>query len=248
MDRVFVIGDIHGSFQELELLLSMWDSEQEQLIFLGDYINRGSDSLKVLQTVKKLTEHKGAVALMGNHEAIFIEWLHQPYHTTDLLLKVGGATTIESMLTTEMQEKESLEAFVEAIINEHASIVSWLETLPLYYKWQQFFFVHAGINPEVEQPENSTNEDFLWIRDDFTHATHQAMETVVFGHTPTTNLNEDESSKVWISSCKKKIGLDGGVVYPKGRLNGVVLYPNSNKMLVHFVQAGQLYSEEWVRF
>ncbi|WP_332649049.1 metallophosphoesterase family protein [Lysinibacillus sp. 54212] len=247
MERVFVIGDIHGSFQELELLLTRWDSETERLIFLGDYINRGKDSLSVLQTIKSLVEHNGAIALMGNHEAMFLEWLNEPYSTTDLLLKMGGATTIESMSTKEMRENESLDAFVAAIKTEHASIVNWLKTLPLYYRWHHYFFVHAGINPEVERPESSTSDDFLWIRDDFTHATHEAKETVVFGHTPTMNLNEDESSKVWISSCKKKIGIDGGVVYPKGRLNGIVLHHQPTPMRVHFVQSGHIYTEQFIQ-
>lgn len=247
MERVFVIGDIHGSFRELQLLLTKWDSEREQLIFLGDYINRGSDSLKVLQTVKELVDKSGAIALMGNHEAVFLEWLREPMNTMDLLLKMGGATTIASMEKIDVHVNDSVEELVAAIKAEYADLVKWIEAMPMYYKWQDYFFVHAGINPEVEQPESSTSDDFLWIRDDFTHATHQAKETVVFGHTPTMNLNEDESSKVWISTCKKKIGIDGGVVYPKGRLSGIVLHHDSNNMPVHYVQSRQIVTEQWIR-
>lgn len=49
MEKVFVIGDIHGSFDLLEKLLTYWNPEEEQLVFLGDYIDRGPDSLKVLK-------------------------------------------------------------------------------------------------------------------------------------------------------------------------------------------------------
>lgn len=47
MNQVFVISDIHGRFKMLEKLLTKWKRDEQQLIFLGDYINRGEESLPV---------------------------------------------------------------------------------------------------------------------------------------------------------------------------------------------------------
>jgi Calcineurin-like phosphoesterase len=70
-----VIGDIHGMAVKLENLLvqiDMWcaanaGAELRQLIFLGDYIDRGPDSREVLQIVQRL-QAEGAICLRGNHE------------------------------------------------------------------------------------------------------------------------------------------------------------------------------------
>ncbi|GAK02244.1 serine/threonine protein phosphatase [Geomicrobium sp. JCM 19037] len=67
MDRAFIIGDIHGNYDELLQLLTHWDPATETLIFLGDYIDRGPDSLQVVRHVMQLVK-EGAIALKGNHE------------------------------------------------------------------------------------------------------------------------------------------------------------------------------------
>ena len=78
MDKVFAIGDIHGSYDLLEKVLDHWSPEEEQLIFLGDYIDRGKDSLKVLNKVMELSKEYHVITLSGNHEQIFLNWLEKP--------------------------------------------------------------------------------------------------------------------------------------------------------------------------
>ena len=74
-----VIGDIHGMAAKLESLLAQIDmwcvanarAERRQLIFLGDYIDRGPDSREVLQIVQRL-QAEGAICLRGNHEELML--------------------------------------------------------------------------------------------------------------------------------------------------------------------------------
>src|ERR1700720_1061064 len=74
-----VIGDIHGMASKLENLLGqidMWCASNaraalRQLIFLGDYIDRGPDSRQVLQIVQRL-QPEGAICLRGNHEELML--------------------------------------------------------------------------------------------------------------------------------------------------------------------------------
>ena len=53
MTDYYVIGDVHGKAGMLEDLLKTWDG-QTQLLFLGDLIDRGEDSRRVLEMVKDL--------------------------------------------------------------------------------------------------------------------------------------------------------------------------------------------------
>lgn len=244
MDQVFVISDIHGRFKMLEKLLTKWQRDEQQLIFLGDYMNRGEDSLRVLQTVKHLVDEHHAIALKGNHEAMFLEWMQMPERRTQMFINIGGIATIQSLKTFVLERDSTIEQLVASIKDEHSHITDWLETLPLYYKWGHYFFVHAGINPYVEQPEHSSEEDLLWIRDEFTQFPHTAAETIVFGHTPTTNLNDDMSGNVWLSPCSKKIGIDGGAPYVEGQLNGIVLTKGDMHMTVYAVKGDELTVEQ----
>lgn len=244
MEQVFVIGDLHGSFQALEKLLTKWDAQKQRLIFLGDYINRGNESLQVLQRVKGLVEEYGAVALKGNHESMFMEWLTEPEKYALTFLNIGGVPTLQSMKTFEMGEDPTIGELIAGIREEHSQLLAWMESLPLYYRWEQYFFSHAGINPYVRHAEESTEQDLLWIRDEFTEFPHEADEIVVFGHTLTTNLNRDLSSEVWISPCHKKIGIDGGILYPNGRLNGVVLTKGEPSIMIHSVMNEELLIEK----
>lgn len=83
--RLDIIGDIHGQFPALKLLGRRlgyrvdgdWSHpEDRRLVFLGDLIDRGPDSLAVAQLVLSLVERDRALCLMGNHELNLVEWRH----------------------------------------------------------------------------------------------------------------------------------------------------------------------------
>lgn len=69
MGRLLTISDIHGFSDALGLLLkaAKYNSKEDTLVLLGDYINKGPASDKTLKRIKKLRE-KGAIALLGNNE------------------------------------------------------------------------------------------------------------------------------------------------------------------------------------
>ena len=71
MSNYYVIGDVHGKVGMLEDLLKTWDG-QTPLLFLGDLIDRGENSRRVLEIVKDLVDHKGATCISGNHEYMFL--------------------------------------------------------------------------------------------------------------------------------------------------------------------------------
>ena len=98
-----VIGDIHGMAAKLENLLGqidMWCSanakaELRQLIFLGDYIDRGRNSRQVLQIVQRL-QAEGAICLRGNHEELMLRATESERDLTNFLAN-GGDATITSL-------------------------------------------------------------------------------------------------------------------------------------------------------
>jgi serine/threonine protein phosphatase 1 len=193
-ERVFVIGDIHGCLEMLKRLLDKikWCPDQDKLIFLGDYIDRGNDSRGVIEYILKLKNTSSIIqCLMGNHEQLFLEFLDGGDITTFLVN--GGMATLNSYLIEDQKPGELV------VPVEH---IDFLNSLPKWIELEDHFFVHAGLRPGVQIQEQAV-EDLLWIREPFIYSDYDFGKKVIFGHTP--------FPEPFI--MENKIGLDTGAVY-----------------------------------
>jgi hypothetical protein len=69
--RTIIVGDVHGCRLELEALLDrIGFTSGDRLIFVGDLVARGPDSLGVLDVVRRT----GAIVVRGNHEQKLLDW------------------------------------------------------------------------------------------------------------------------------------------------------------------------------
>lgn len=206
MKRILAISDIHGKYKEfMELLKKVnYCAEEDQLVLLGDYTDRGDQSREVVEQVIRLVEH-GAVALRGNHDQMLLDWLDTG--ETDRFLRNGGMKTVHSYYGE--CDIEDLEQAREFILREYAEQVGFIRQLPYYYETDKHIFIHAGINPEYEDWKDTPEHEMIWIRDVFFQHPTGLEQKVVFGHTPAIKLHS--SSEVWFG--EDKIGIDGGCVY-----------------------------------
>ncbi len=98
MGRIFAIGDIHGCLDKLHTMMKRLriDEEEDTLVFVGDYIDRGPDPRGVVDFVLDLKKKlKNVICLLGNHEQVFLNFFF--YHIdADLFYFNGGDTTIAS--------------------------------------------------------------------------------------------------------------------------------------------------------
>mgnify|MGYP001951770689 CR=1 FL=1 len=106
--QTYIIGDIHGRADLLELMLELIDAHiggtsaaDPKLIFVGDYIDLGPDSAVVLTRMKELQEAfpDNVTCLMGNHEKMLLDFLDQPETRGVRWLKNGGLQTLASFCT-----------------------------------------------------------------------------------------------------------------------------------------------------
>jgi len=191
--RLLAIGDIHGCRTALQdLLAHVAPTVHDQLVFLGDYVDRGPDSAGVIDDLLALRKRfPASVYLRGNHEQMLLDVLAGADPVTFLLN--GGGKTIASY---QRRGGWPLPA-------EHRR---FLEALPSLYQSEDFIFVHAGLRPGTPLAEQGP-DDLLWIRHEFLDSADGWGETVVFGHTPREEPLLEEH----------RIGLDTGCVYG-GRL------------------------------
>jgi serine/threonine protein phosphatase 1 len=197
----FVIGDIHGCCDELRYLVDALPVRpRDEIIFLGDYIDRGPNSCAVVSFLIELTgrlnENK-LVFLKGNHEDMLLSYLELSGQHGKMFLLNGGKATLESYgISAESSPVE----FSAAIPPDH---LAFFQGLASYYLTEPYFCVHAGVNPLKTVPEQS-DEELLWIRHPFLYSSHVLPYTVLFGHTPQHSVLYD---------LPYKIGLDTGLVY-----------------------------------
>lgn len=191
--KIFAVGDIHGCFDKLVALMKRIDInwDRDELIFLGDYIDRGPDSFDVVEYLVTLRKkYPRTVFLKGNHE----EMLENYLSGVDRLsyLYDGGQQTLDSYL-------KHRKGAGGPIPEEH---LDFFRALVLFHETRDYIFVHAGL-AKGRPMQKQESRELLWIRDRFVRSKVDFGKRVVFGHTPFREPLVEEN----------KIGIDTGAVY-----------------------------------
>src|SRR4051812_45545776 len=96
MARVLTIGDVHGCLTALDTLLGfVRPTAADQVVFLGDYIDRGPDSKGVLDRLIELRRSLDVVCLRGNHEVMMLA-AATSWDGYQMWRACGGAEALES--------------------------------------------------------------------------------------------------------------------------------------------------------
>ncbi len=194
MQKIFVVGDIHGCFNKLCALMDQIpiNMGRDQLLFIGDYIDRGQDSIEVVDYLIDLKKRApGTIFLMGNHEDMLQNYLDGKDRFTYLLN--SGQQTLDAYLNRQSRSQDF------PVPPEH---LDFFRSLHLYYQTDDYIFVHAGLREKVPL-EAQDKMDLLWIRDEFIYSDYDFGKRVIFGHTP--------FKEPLVQS--NKIGIDTGAVY-----------------------------------
>lgn len=226
--RIYAIGDIHGCLDELNALtakitedMASLDSHDAQLIFLGDYVDRGPDSKGVIERLLDVQDaHEDVIFLKGNHEAAMLDFIAAPEDMASWL-DWGGRETLKSYGAPYDPKASYIEMAGALYENMPPDHLDFIRSLSLYHEAEDYLFVHAGIRPGRPLTEQR-EEDLLWIRKRFHNAAphERPDQTVVHGHQPDSKpINTD-----W------RICVDTGVYY-SGNLTAVVLEGKDRRFL-----------------
>jgi serine/threonine protein phosphatase 1 len=227
--RIIAIGDIHGCRDALcRLLDKLAYGAEDTLVFLGDYCDRGPDTPGVVTRLLELqAAHAHCVFLRGNHDAMLLHFLAlQPAGDGDAFTLAcnGGLQTLQQYgcpneLLRQCPEgrlpsDDIRRALADCICAEHREF--FMATRPLHVT-RHYVFAHAGINPQ-RTLATQTHNDLFWVREEFIAMPHTLPQVVIYGHTPTYDLDwrprDDRENR--------KIGVDTGAVYG-GFLTALIL-------------------------
>lgn len=208
--RILVIGDIHGHYTRFKSLYSKLNvTDDDLVIFLGDYIDRGSENLLMIRWIMRESQDDNIIALRGNHEQMMIDCIREG----DINWIFNGGNETAKEIKSKLTDHPNL----------MKEIVEFAEGLPLYHRrqinGQDYFFCHAGVDPKISL-EEQTASSLLWIRDEFFK--HYDGDTViVVGHTPLLLLNPEGSLETWCKDYQKVASIKN--VKPQWRRNKKIL-------------------------
>ena len=197
MAKRWVIPDIHGCHKTFKKLVSRLElnKEEDELFLLGDYIDRGPNSKKVIKHIMKMRRELFKVrTLKGNHEDIMLRSIQDP-HLISLWHQNGGLATLRSFKAKDPAEirPKYLEFFREL---EYCVVLD------------DFVLVHAGLN-FIDQDPFQDKHAMLWTRGNRAIPAKIGYRHVIHGHTPVPLKKIKDS----IKEKAPLIDIDNGCVY-----------------------------------
>jgi serine/threonine protein phosphatase 1 len=226
-ERVYAIGDIHGRSDLFEALIEAVEADDAErgpaettVILLGDLVDRGPDSVGVVQLAWDWQKRRKVRILAGNHEEMFL----RSFHDTEMLrhfLRHGGRETLWSYGIDRRELKlatlEETQKLMDAAVPGRDRV--FMDNFEDMITIGDYLFVHAGINPDVPL-EDQKRQDLRWIREPFLSHSKAYGPVVVHGH----SISEAPDERT------NRIGIDTGA-YASGVLTALVLEGGNREFL-----------------
>jgi len=202
--RTFAIGDIHGGFKALIQVLNQLElTEEDHLIFMGDYVDGWSEAAQVIDFLIDFSKKFNCIFIKGNHDVWCENWLKDENDVNPSWFMHGGKETIDSYAGFSKEEKQEHLAFFQALQMYHLDDENRL-------------FLHAGFTSmhgveKESYPHKFCTDRTLWEmalaldkKIEVTANTYpkrlQHYHEIYIGHTPTTNYNEEypmNAANIW---------------------------------------------------
>jgi serine/threonine protein phosphatase 1 len=167
--RTIAIGDIHGCSAALRALVAtIQPTADDTLVPLGDYVDRGPDSRGVIDLILDLEKRCPVVPLLGNHELMLLDAVHNPRDLAPWL-ECGGDTTVRS--------------YGGRLGNMPPEHLEFIHRCKRYFEIPTHFFVHANYAADI--PLDEQHDLLLFWEHLHFHfpAPHDNGKTAIVGHT-----------------------------------------------------------------
>lgn len=194
---VAVIGDIHGRADLLEMLLGRLEAHRDaatmRVICVGDMLDRGPESLRVLEMLHALTTTPAPFAQMiclkGNHEQMMLDFLDDPLTYGPRWLANGGTNTLENagLETFRRSNGDDAQTRLTALRDGYLTALgpgrtAWLRALPVQWREGDLAVTHAAMMPG-RPPETQPEDVLLWGHPAFLRQARRDGIWVAHGHT-----------------------------------------------------------------
>ncbi len=190
--HTYIIGDIHGCSKTFRRLVEegIQPQPEDEIICVGDYIDRGPDSKGVIDYILELRQQGYSIrTLRGNHEQLLLDTLEDDVAHEEWM-ENGAPATLQSFGIRDSFELPE-------------PYITFFTQTELYHIMDEWIIVHAGLNFKLDDPF-SDQAALLWTRDTYVDLAKTGGRKLIHGHTPVT-LNEIAASRL-----SSSINVDGG--------------------------------------
>ncbi|MBR2388724.1 MAG: metallophosphoesterase [Clostridia bacterium] len=211
----YVVSDIHGNYEKFKSLLKVINLKDSDVLYvLGDVVDYGEDSIKLINDISM---RYNVLPILGEHDFKAFKYLS----AIDKMLREGDMPDAETLseMTAWVADggQKTVEDFKELDEEEREGVLDYLSDMSLYEEVEAggktFLLVHAGIADFDEDLDldDCMPEDFISEPID-TARVYYKDKTIIFGHTPTYEIEGGKNGKIFHSG-NNSIAIDCGAAY-----------------------------------
>lgn len=205
MRNRWVIPDVHGNIKTLKSLIENYIdlSKDDELYFLGDYIDRGPDSKGVIDYIMSLQNSGYNIhCIRGNHE----DYCIRAWEDDKKRFFFKGRIEKEWRRNGATQTLMSFNAKHPRDIDK--MYIDWMRNTKYYIELDKCILVHAGLNFGINNPFDDIRS-MMWIRDFKVDKNKAGGKKVIHGHVPV----EMTMIELFKNNKYDFLSLDNGVYY-----------------------------------
>lgn len=210
--RIIAFGDIHGCYKAAETAVKLAKDENALAIFLGDYVDRGPDSIKTLEAlIEAKKQNPEWIFLRGNHDQMLLD-----------LISGKTEPNIEFKVPNGMSSNEETTKlfFKWKKLSEHLKneIVQFLERTKFYYETEHWIFVHALLKDSTITLDKKSEEDLIW---NYSLEPIWEGKTFIHGHSTVKVINRINKGININTMCGYGGVLSGVVIEKEGKISQI---------------------------
>ena len=225
---IYVMSDLHGQYELYEKMLEKIQFSQDDLLYvLGDVLDRGDESLKILLD---MMERPNVVFLAGNHEVMAMQCLPvlMQEMTKESIAALDEDAILKLMRWLRNGAQKTIDAFHKLDSETRQAAIEYIEEAELYEEIEMgektYLLVHGGLRnfkPDKELWEYELDA-LVWERPDYEIPYFTDYRYVITGHTPTLAIRNNLNPG-YIYRKNHHIAIDCGCCYDSGRLGCIRL-------------------------
>lgn len=208
----WVVGDVHGRADLLDQILTRILPDGLPVVLVGDYVNKGPDSARVLRRLRDLSEAGQVTPLRGNHDDLFLRFLSRPLQQGRAFRRFGGGATLASFgcpTPAVDAPRRDYAALRDKIRQDNPGLHPWLQSCGHHWTSGNVTVLHAGADPALPLAEQNPLS-FAWGHPRFHDMGRADGHWIVHGHGPVTE----------VTAIEGRIAVDTGAA-TNGRLSAV---------------------------
>ncbi len=157
INKIIVFGDIHGYYKAAETASTLAKEIGARAIFLGDYIDRGPSSIKIIQLmIDTKRNNPDWVFLRGNHEKMLLDLIEECAQPNDDIF------VLEDTESSYSQAADTFNTLQNLDLVEQKNIIEFLNNTQLFFELEDWIFVHAVIRNTNESLFQKSQDELIW--------------------------------------------------------------------------------------